>query len=62
MISDEKLELAKPLSLETMKTRDNKHFYHRQTLIIKNAKIIKRFDRISEPSKNASEVLEYLKS
>lgn len=62
MISDEKLELAKPLSLETMKTKDNKHFYHRQTLIIKNAKIIKRFDRISEPSKNASEVLEYLKS
>lgn len=61
MISDEKAELAKPLSLEIMKTSDNKIFYHRQSLIIKNAKIVKRFDRIAEPSKNASEVLAYLK-
>ena len=62
MISDPQLELANVLELESMQASNGKHFYHRQALIIKNAKIIKRFDRIAQPSINADEILKYLKS
>ena len=61
-INDEKFELEAPLQLETFTTGDGKKFYHRQTLIFKDGKEIKRFSRIEGPEQDAQNVLAALKS
>ena len=61
-INDEKFELEAPLGLETFTTGDGKKFYHRQTLIFRGGKEIKRFSRIAKPEQDAQNVLAVLKS
>ena len=61
-INDEKFELEAPLQLETFTTGGGKKFYHRQTLIFRDGKEIKRFSRIAEPEQDAQNVLAALKS
>ncbi|QCD51897.1 redoxin family protein [Campylobacter sp. RM16192] len=60
--SDQDFELEKALNLETFSTGDGKKFYHRQTLVVKDGKIIKRFNRISEPENDVKNVIEIIKS
>lgn len=60
--SDENFELEKALNLETFATGDGKKFYHRQTLIVKNGEIVKRFNRISDPQNDVKNVLEAIKN
>lgn len=59
--SDENFELEKILNLETFVTQDSKKFYHRQTIIIKNGKIFKRFNRIQNPAEDVENVIKVLK-
>lgn len=61
-INDEKFELEAPLRLETFTTGDGKKFYHRQTLIFRGGKEVKRFSRIKGPEQDAQNVLAALKS
>lgn len=61
-LSDENFELGAPLNLQTFATGDGKKFYHRQTLIIKGGKVVKRFDKIADPANDAANVLEAIKS
>ncbi|MGP1485716.1 MAG: redoxin domain-containing protein [Campylobacter sp.] len=61
-ISDENFNLEKQIGLETFITLDGKKFYHRQTLIFKDAKLIKRFERVSDPQNDAKNVVEILKT
>ncbi|MDO5045357.1 redoxin domain-containing protein [Campylobacter sp.] len=58
--SDENFELAEKLNLQTFSTGDGKKFYHRQTLIIKDGEILKRFDRIENPEEDVKNVLEFI--
>ena len=56
-LSNENFELESPLNLQTFTTNDGKKFYRRQTLIMKNGKIVKRFNDVAEPASDAANVL-----
>ena len=56
-LSDESFELESPLNLQTFTTNDGKKFYRRQTLIIKNGEVVKRFNDVAEPANDAANVL-----
>ncbi|WP_172198177.1 redoxin domain-containing protein [Campylobacter sp. RM16188] len=58
--SDENFNLADKLNLKTFSTGDGKKFYHRQTLIIKKGKILKRFDLVANPEEDALNTLKTL--
>ena len=50
-------KLESPLNLQTFTTNDGKKFYRRQTLIIKNGEVVKRFNDVAEPTNDAANVL-----
>ena len=56
-LSDENFELESALNLQTFTTNDGKRFYRRQTLIIKNGEVVKRFNDVAEPTNDAANVL-----
>lgn len=60
--SDTDFELEKALNLETFSTKDGNKFYHRQTLIIKNGEVVKRFNKIARPEDDVINVIEAIKS
>ena len=61
-LSDENFELESALNLQTFTTNDGKKFYRRQTLIIKNGEVVKRFNDVAEPANDAANVLAAIKS
>lgn len=62
LISDEDFKYEKELDLKTFNTLDGKKFYHRQTLIFKDGKLIERFNFIPSPSQDAANTLKILRS
>lgn len=57
LFSDDEFELEEILELETFKTLDGAKFYHRQTLVLKDGNVIKRFNKIAKPELDAKNLL-----
>lgn len=55
--SDSEFELENLLALKTLQSGNGKKFYHRQTLIFKDRKLVDRLDFIAEPKTDATNVL-----
>lgn len=62
ILSDENFELENKFNAKTFKTNDGNKFYHRQSLIIKNSQVIKRFEFIENPQDNALDALNWIKA
>ncbi|CZE46858.1 redoxin domain-containing protein [Campylobacter geochelonis] len=62
VISDVDFKFEKELELKTFSTDDGKKFYHRQTLIFKDGKLVKRFDFVANPQDDVKNVMEILKN
>lgn len=60
-VCDDKFELEKELNLETLRTDDGKKFYHRQTLIMRDGVVVKRFNKIADPQGDADNVIAAIK-